>query len=116
MAMSTCRSSDSPPLVITTSTADPRCHWSDDELALIKFLLDHKAEAGDGGSFKANIWNAAAVEMLKHTSKGGPKIAGKCKAKYVAVRQCLVYNFEWHLNFISFVLRICMDPHGPTVT
>jgi hypothetical protein len=48
---------------------------------LINFLLDHKAEAGDGGSFKANIWNAAAVKMLKHTTKGGPKIAGKFKAK-----------------------------------
>ena len=101
--MSTRHSSDSPPLVITTSTADPRCHWSDDdEFVLINFLLDHKAEAGDGGSFKANIWNAAAVEMLKHTMKGGPKIAGKCKVKYVAVHQCLVYNLEWHLNFISF--------------
>jgi hypothetical protein len=86
MAMSTRRSSESPPLVITGSTADPRCHWTDgDELALINFLLDHKAEAGDGGSFKPNIWNAAAVEMLKHTTKGGTKVAGKCKAKYVAV-------------------------------
>jgi hypothetical protein len=89
MAMSTRRSSESPPLVVTgTSTAEPRCHWTDsDELALINFLLDHKAEAGDGGSFKSNIWNAAAVEMLKHTTKGGIKVAAKCKAKYVAVRQ-----------------------------
>jgi hypothetical protein len=94
MAMSTRHLSDSPPLVITTSTADLRCHWSDDdELVLINFLLDHKAEAGDGGSFKANIWNAAAIEMLKHTWKGGPKIAGKCKAKYVAVR-CEVHPHE----------------------
>jgi hypothetical protein len=92
--MSTRHSSDSPPLVITTSTVYLRCHWSDDELVLINFLLDHKAEAGDGGSFKANIWNAAAVKMLKHTTKGGPKIAGKFKAKYVVVRQSLVYNFE----------------------
>ncbi|KIM80437.1 hypothetical protein PILCRDRAFT_9617 [Piloderma croceum F 1598] len=88
MAMSTHRSSDSPPLVITTSTADPRCHWSDDdELVLINFLLDHIAEAGDGGSFKPNIWNAAAVKMLKHTAKGGPNIARKCKAKYVSLRE-----------------------------
>jgi hypothetical protein len=101
MAMFTCHSSDSSPLVITTSTTDPRYHWSDEELALINFLLDHIA-VGDGGSFKPNIWNAAAVKMLKHTAKGGPKIAGKCKAKYVLVCQCLVCNFEWHLNFISF--------------
>jgi hypothetical protein len=89
MAMSTRRSSESPPLVNTgSSTAEPRCHWTDaDELAFINFLLDHIAEAGDGGSFKANIWNAAAVEILKHTTKGGTKVAGKCKAKYVAVCQ-----------------------------
>ena len=89
MAMSTHRSSESLPLVNTgSSVAEPRCHWTDaDELAFINFLLDHKAEAGDGGSFKANIWNAAAVEMLKHTTKGGTKVAGKCKAKYVVVCQ-----------------------------
>jgi len=95
MAMSTCRSSASPPLVITgTSTAEQRCHWSDaNELALINFLLNHKAEAGDGGSFKPNIWNAAAVEMLKHTAKGGTKVAGKCKAKYISVCT-MFYYFE----------------------
>jgi hypothetical protein len=104
MAMSTCCLSDSPPFVITPSTANPRCHWSNDyyEFALINFLLDHIAEVVDGGSFKSNILNTATVEMLKHTAKGGPKIAGKCKAKYVSVRQCLICNFEWHLNFISF--------------
>jgi hypothetical protein len=85
------RSSESSPIPASstgTPTVDPRCHWTvDDELALINFLLDHKAEAGDGGSFKATTWNAAAVEMLKHTTRGGIKVATKCKAKYVSVRQ-----------------------------
>src|SRR6202790_1706169 len=86
MAMSTRRSSESPPLVNTgSSTAEPRCHWTDaDELAFINFLLDHKAEVREGGSFNANILNAAAGEMVKHTPKGGTKVAGICKAKYVA--------------------------------
>jgi hypothetical protein len=84
--MSTRRSSDSPPATVVDPPTSERCHWTDaDELAFINFLLEHKAEAGDGGSFKANIWNAAAAEMLKHTTKGGPKVAGKCKAKYVSV-------------------------------
>lgn len=62
MAMSTHHMSDSPPLVITPSIAEPRWHWSDnDELALINFLLDHIAEVVDGGSFKLKIWNTAAV-------------------------------------------------------
>ena len=87
MAMSTHCSFNSPPIGVADTFSTERCHWNpSDDAALISFLLDHKAEAGDGGSFKANIWNAAAVEMLKHTTKGGVKIASKCKAKYVAVR------------------------------
>ena len=87
--MSTRHSTESPPLVITgNSTADPRCHWTDtDELTFINFLLGCKANVGDGGGFTANHWNAVAVEMLKHTTKGGIKVAAKCKAKYVSVRQ-----------------------------
>jgi hypothetical protein len=86
MAMSTHRSSNSPPIGVADTSSTERCHWGPSaDAALISFLLDHKAEAGDGGSFKPNIWNAAAVKMLKHTTKGGIKIASKCKAKYVAV-------------------------------
>jgi hypothetical protein len=84
MAMSTHHSSDSPPLV--TGTTESRCHRTEaDKLAFINFLLDHKAEAGDGGNFKSNIWNDVSVEMLKHTSKGCVKVASKCKAKYILV-------------------------------
>ena len=91
--MFTHHSSDSPPLVTIFSAVDPRCHWTDaDELALINFLVDHKAEAGDGGSFKADVWNAAAAEMLKHTTKGGIKVAAKCKAKYVTVSMCPLFK------------------------
>lgn len=107
MAMSTRRSSDSPPLppVDASSTAEPRCHWTEaDELALINFLLDHKADAGDGYNFKPVTWNAAAVEMLKHTTKGGIKVASKCKAKYVAVRL--------HTLFCSIKLMIYRASFG----
>ena len=86
MAVLTRRSSNSPPIGIVNTSSTERCHWNpSNDAALISFLLDHKAEAGDGGSFKANIWDAATVEMLKHTTKGGGKIASKCRAKYVAV-------------------------------
>ena len=86
MVMSTRHSSNSSLIGGADTSSTERCHWNpSDDVALISFFLDHKAEAKDGGSFKANIWNAATVEMLKHTTKGGVKIASKCKAKYVAV-------------------------------
>ena len=51
MTMSTHCSSDSPPLVIGITKS--RCHWTEaNKLAFINFLLDHKAEARDGGNFK----------------------------------------------------------------
>ena len=101
MAMSTQYSSDSPLFVDTGISAAERCHWSNtDELAFINFLLECKAEAGDRGNFKANIWNATAVETLKHTTKGGMKVALKCKAKYVSVCQQLVCNLRCLLNII----------------
>ena len=103
MAMSTQYSSASPLFVDTGISAAEKCYWSNtDELAFINFLLECKAKAGDGSNFKANIWNAAAVEMLKHTAKGGMKVALKCKAKYVLVCQQLVYNLRGPLNIISF--------------
>jgi hypothetical protein len=74
---------------VTTSTGSQadRSIWTlEDESQLIHFLLDHKAEAGDGANFKTTIWNAAAEELSKHVSKGGPKTPGSCRSKWDRVR------------------------------
>jgi hypothetical protein len=43
-------------------------HWTtEDEKALLLFLIDHKAE-GDSGSFKKATWNAAAIDVNKQIS------------------------------------------------
>jgi hypothetical protein len=58
--MSSVNLSKSPTLVATAATniskgAD-HAYWSlDDEATLIKFLMQHKAEAGDGGNFPKKI-------------------------------------------------------------
>jgi hypothetical protein len=82
--------------VITTGSSD-RSYWTEgDETRLVQFLLDHQAEAGDGANFKASIWNAAADELSKHVTKGGPKTSGSCKSKWERVSILT--------TFLSFVL------------
>jgi hypothetical protein len=56
-----------------------------DERVLINFLLEHKAEVGDGANFKTSIWNEAAAmfELIPRT--GGPKTANSCKNKWAKV-------------------------------
>jgi hypothetical protein len=70
-----------------TSKTKERSYWTEkDEQALVKFLLLHKAEAGDGANFKKQVWIAAAVEMAKHTTKGAPKTWSSCQSKWGRVR------------------------------
>ncbi len=60
-----------------------KCQWSlEEEEHLILFLVSRKSEAGDGGSFKAPIWTAAAQEMAKFPTKGPNKTATACSSKY----------------------------------
>ena len=61
--------------------------WTqEEETALINFLITHKSEAGDGVNFKPSVWTATAIHMQPVTTKGGPKHADKCKAKWGRVR------------------------------
>jgi hypothetical protein len=58
-------------------------HWSDlDEVALIQYIADHKAEAGDSMKFKPSFWTGVAKDMLAHSEIGGPKTASRCAAKW----------------------------------
>jgi hypothetical protein len=54
----------------------------DDEIALIEYITDHKAQAGNGMKFKPLFWTGAAKAMLAHTALGGPKTAPRCSAKW----------------------------------
>ena len=76
------------------TTGPDRSIWTfEDETCLIRFLLDHRAEAGNGANFKTSLWNAAGDELSKHVIKGGPKTAASCKSKWDRVSiDCFLLN------------------------
>ena len=75
------------PVAAGSAADDANADWSqEDEKILIAFLLDHKASAGDGGTFKKPTWIAAAAHMAQSHTKGGPKTWESCKGKWDRVR------------------------------
>jgi hypothetical protein len=69
--------------------------WTSEETtAFVNFLYENRAEAGDGGNFKATT-HANAAEAISHLLRVGPKKTGKmCKTKYTGVS-----DFITHLPF-----------------
>ncbi|KAJ7032800.1 hypothetical protein C8F04DRAFT_1184750 [Mycena alexandri] len=53
-----------------------------DDRALLVFLVDEKAAAGDNGQFKAPTLRATAAALNLIRSKGGPKTYQSCGQKY----------------------------------
>jgi len=86
-------------LMATSSSGKSiKAHWNDTEVnALVDYLHDYKAEAGDGGNFKANTLNAAAAHIKQHLSQGPTKTAKMCKGKWTSVRQFLLLKWLIHI-------------------
>jgi hypothetical protein len=73
-------------LVAAMSQEDGKANWNDAEVVgLVDFLWEHRAEAGDGGSFKDTAFNAVAGDIAKHWTVGPTKNAKRCKTKYSGV-------------------------------
>ena len=73
---------DKHPLLLPSMVA----HWpTSNKATLIDFLVEHKAEVGDGFSFKDATWQAAAVHMAAYTVRGNPKTDCVCKNKWAQV-------------------------------
>ena len=63
--------------------ASAKAQWSKaDEIALIEYITEHKAEAGDGTKFKPSFWTGTAKEMLSHCALGGVKTSQACSSKW----------------------------------
>ncbi|KAF8583542.1 hypothetical protein K439DRAFT_1267532, partial [Ramaria rubella] len=57
--------------------------WRNGSLeALVEFLVEHRAEAGDGANFTETIWNQATQKMVPYYSKGAVKTPKVCRSKW----------------------------------
>jgi hypothetical protein len=67
----------------TVSNDDTQVKWSsDDEKAMIQYLINNKAHAGDGCNFKDTVWNGVATVLEAQRTDGGVKTVKKCKEKW----------------------------------
>jgi hypothetical protein len=63
--------------------APAKAQWTKvDEIALIDYITEHKAEARDGMKFKSSFWTGAAKEMISHSNLGGVKTPQGCSSKW----------------------------------
>ena len=69
---------------IVNATGKPdTARWNEaEETAFLDFLIEHKAEAGDGGIPKAATFNAAAVAIAPLRIGGAPKTGKMCRTKF----------------------------------
>jgi hypothetical protein len=73
---------EAPPLPAPPE-APAKAQWTEaDEITLIDYITEHKAEAGDGMKFKSSFWTGAAKEMISHSNLGGVKTPQGCSSKW----------------------------------
>ena len=76
---------------IKAKAEEQRASWTTaDETALIQFLIEHSAEAGNGFNFKTKTFSAASLVLNAMRTKGGTKTGKVCKNKWTQV--CSVHD------------------------
>src|ERR1700720_1745563 len=64
--------------------------WNDwEKRELVQFFWEHRAESGDGGTFKPATYNAAAQHVAPYLTSGPVKAAKNVKTKWTAVNHSL---------------------------
>ncbi|KAJ7782567.1 hypothetical protein DFH07DRAFT_728311, partial [Mycena maculata] len=58
-----------------------------DNKRFLTYLVEHRAEGGDGGNFKPVTHRAAAMHVNEIRKKGGPKTGKSCAQKYASFRK-----------------------------
>ncbi|KAJ7759770.1 hypothetical protein DFH07DRAFT_772102 [Mycena maculata] len=61
-----------------------------DNKRFLTYLVEHRAEGGDGGNFKPVTHRAAAKHVNEICKKGGPKTGKSCGQKYAILRKDLL--------------------------
>jgi hypothetical protein len=63
-----------------------KARWNDDETAkLVEYLWEHRAEGGDGGTFKNPTFHAAAQYIAEYRTSGPIKTVKNLQTKWSAV-------------------------------
>jgi hypothetical protein len=76
--------------LIMASSQQEKASWNDEETqALVDYLWEHRAESGDGGSFKDVVFNAIPDHIAHLLTSGPAKTAKQCKTKYNGVSKML---------------------------
>jgi hypothetical protein len=75
-----------PTIVVSAPKSRSNAQWSEqDETILLQYLIDHKAEGGDGGNFKQPVWQGLVGELAKIPHKGADKNVTSCQNKWKKV-------------------------------
>jgi hypothetical protein len=73
---------EAPPLPAPPE-APAKAQWTEaDEITLINYITEQKAEARDRMKFKSSFWTGAAKEMILHSNLGGMKTPQGCSSKW----------------------------------
>ncbi|KIK11733.1 hypothetical protein PISMIDRAFT_122166, partial [Pisolithus microcarpus 441] len=66
-------------------SSGPKASWNDQEVhALIHYLHEHRAEAGDNGNFKNSTYHSASQYIAQYHTSGPAKSAAMVKNKWVS--------------------------------
>lgn len=77
------------PLAVTRE----RASWKTQEVdALLDFLYEHRAEGGDGGTFRKATFNRSAVHIAPYLQIGPAKTGEMCKSKWNSVCSGIVHT------------------------
>ena len=73
------------------SSQQEKASWNDEETqALVDYLWEHRAESGDGGTFKDAVFNTIPARIAHLLSSGPVKTTKQCKTKYNGVSKISV--------------------------
>ena len=63
-----------------------KARWNDTETTkLVEYLWEHRAEGGDGGTFKTTTFRAAAEHIAEYRTSGPPKTVKNLQTKWSSV-------------------------------
>ena len=83
--------------LLMASLLPEKAYWNDEETqALVDYLWEHRAESGDGGTFKDAVYNALPGLIAPLLSTGPIKTKTHCKTKFNTVSRLSTHVLSHH--------------------